>query len=305
MVDMEPLAQSRPAERGRAWSVPRGDANACGIEPQASSRGPAWGGPARGPKLRSLVAALALVLLPGIARAEIPVYGFEIVRSYPHDPQAFTEGLFFKDGFLFESTGLEGRSSVRKVRLETGEVVQGTNLPSDLFGEGIVDWGDQIIGLTWQTQLGFVLKLGDFSFVKKFSYAGEGWGLTKNKTELIQSDGTAELRFIDPATLKEKRRIKVTADGKPVTQLNELEWVDGEIYANIWQTDRIARIDPASGKVLGWIDLNGLLSPMFRSGQVDVLNGIAYDAATKRLFVTGKLWPKLFQIKLVRKTGAK
>ncbi|MDY0745441.1 glutaminyl-peptide cyclotransferase [Paucibacter sp. R3-3] len=252
--------------------------------------------------VKRIASLLVTLLLAGAAHAaDIPVYGFEIVRSYPHDPQAFTEGLFFKDGFLYESTGLEGRSSVRKVRLETGEVLQGTTLPSDLFGEGIVDWGDQIIGLTWQTQLGFVLKLGDFSFVKKFSYAGEGWGLTKNKTELIQSDGTAELRFIDPATLKEKRRVKVTADGKPVTQLNELEWVDGEIYANIWQTDRIARIDPASGKVLGWIDLTGLLSPMFRTGQVDVLNGIAYDAATKRLFVTGKLWPKLFQIKLIRK----
>ena len=248
-----------------------------------------------------ILGLLASLAFASAAHADIPVYGFEIVRSYPHDPQAFTEGLFFKDGFLYESTGLEGRSSIRKVRLETGEVLQGTNLPSDLFGEGIVDWGDQIIGLTWQTQLGLVLKLGDLSFVKKFSYAGEGWGLTKNKTELIQSDGTAELRFIDPTTLKEKRRVKVSADGKPVTQLNELEWVDGEIYANIWQTDRIARIDPKTGKVLGWIDLTGLLSPMFRTAQVDVLNGIAYDAATKRLFVTGKLWPKLFQIKLVRK----
>ncbi|WP_077035337.1 glutaminyl-peptide cyclotransferase [Pelomonas sp. KK5] len=243
---------------------------------------------------------LALVLA-GSAHADIPVYGFEIVRSYPHDPQAFTEGLFFKDGFLYESTGLEGHSTVRKVRLETGEVVQGINLPPELFGEGIVEWNGQIIGLTWQTQVGFVLKTDDFSFVKKFSYPGEGWGMTKNATELIQSDGTAELRFIDPATLKEKRRVKVTADGKPVTQLNELEWVEGEVYANIWQTDRIARIDPRTGKVLGWIDLTGILSPMFRGPQTDVLNGIAYDAATKRLFVTGKMWPKLFQIRLVKK----
>ncbi len=261
--------------------------------------------------LLGMALMLPMAIAPAAAKdgttpSSILVEGFEIVHSYPHDPQAFTEGLFFKDGSLYESTGLEGHSSVRKVRLETGEVLQGTNLPADLFGEGIVDWGDQIIGLTWQTQVGFVLKLDDFSFVKKFTYAGEGWGLTRNKTELIQSDGTAELRFIDPATLKEKRRIKVTADGQPVTQLNELEWVDGEIYANIWQTDRIARIDPKTGKVLGWIDLTGLLSPMFRiPGKTDVLNGIAYDAAGKRLFVTGKMWPKLFQIRRVSKPAGK
>jgi glutamine cyclotransferase len=249
--------------------------------------------------------ALVLICTAAIVHAKdsaIPTYGFEVVRSYPHDPQAFTEGLFYRNGYLYESTGMEGRSSVRKVRLETGEVLTGINLPAELFGEGIVDWGEQIVALTWQTQVGFVLKFDDFSFVRKFSYSGEGWGLTRNSIELIQSDGTAELRFLDPATLKEKRRLKVMADGKPVTQLNELEWVDGEIYANIWQTDRIARIDPKSGQVIGWIDLTGLLSPMFRgSGQVDVLNGIAYDAATKRLFVTGKMWPKLFQIKLVKK----
>ena len=255
--------------------------------------------------LRRTLLGLGLALLASFATARdstIPVYGFEIVHSYPHDPGAFTEGLFYRQGYLYESTGLEGHSSIRKVKLETGEVVTGVNLPSELFGEGIVDWNGQVIGLTWKTELGFVLKLDDFSFIKKFSYAGEGWGLTRNNLELIQSDGTSQLRFIDPQTLQEKRRITVTAEGRPVTQLNELEWVDGEIYANIWQTDKIARIDPKTGHVVGWIDLTGLLSEADRAkGQVDVLNGIAYDATTKRLFVTGKMWPKLFQIRLVKK----
>jgi len=251
--------------------------------------------------------AVLLLALPVLAQAKensgaVPIYGYEIVRSYPHDPNAYTQGLFFRQGFLYESTGLEGRSSVRKVRLETGEVLQGINLPAEVFGEGIVDWGDQVIGITWKNQLGYVLKLDGFAFVKRFSYAGEGWGLTRNNLEIIQSDGTAELRFVDPQTLQEKRRLKVTADGRPVDQLNELEWVDGEIYANVWQTDKIARIDPKTGKVLGWIDLAGLLPKAERAASnADVLNGIAYDPVTKRLFVTGKLWPKLYQIKLVSK----
>ena len=250
-----------------------------------------------------LLGGMALLASPAIAAAPtIPSYGFEIVRSYPHDPNAFTQGLFFKSGVFYESTGLEGRSSIRKVRLETGEVLQQVALPTGLFGEGIVDWGDQIIGLTWQTQLGFVLSLNDFALVKKFNYPGEGWGITRNNRELVMSDGTAELRFLDPQTLREVRRLRVTANGKPVDQLNELEWVNGEIYANIWQTDRIARIDAKTGRVVGWIDLTGLLPAKERvAGHTDVLNGIAYDSVSKRLWVTGKMWPKLYEIKLVPK----
>jgi len=256
---------------------------------------------------RWLLGALALLASPAIAIAAalaIPTYGFEVVRSYPHDPEAFTQGLFFKNGVLYESTGLEGRSSIRKVKLETGEVLQKVMLPPGLFGEGIVDWGEHIIGLTWQSQLGFVLKLQDFSLVKRFNYPGEGWGLTRNNRELVMSDGTAELRFLDPQTLREVRRLRVTANGKPLDLLNELEWVNGEIYANIWQTDRIARIDAKTGQVVGWIDLSGLLPARDRvAGHTDVLNGIAYDSVSKRLWVTGKLWPRLYEIKLVRKAA--
>lgn len=236
------------------------------------------------------------------AAAAIPTYTYEVVHAYPHDPNAFTQGLFFKDGFLYESTGLQGRSSVRKLRLETGEVLQKTDLPRQIFGEGITWWDKRLIGITWTTQAGYVLDLDSFAFQKEFNYKGEGWGLARNDKEIIMSDGTAELRFLDPETLRETRRIKVTADGKPVDQLNELEWVKGEIFSNIWQTDMIARIDPKTGKVVGWINLKGILSMGDRIlNQPDVLNGIAYDAAKDRLFVTGKLWPKLFEIRLIKR----
>lgn len=259
--------------------------------------------------LRLLLSGLAALLLCGASPAPavvatIPTYSYKVVRSYPHDPDAFTQGLFFLNGFLYESTGLEGRSSVRKVRLETGEVLQKTNLPPELFGEGITFWENRLIGVTWTTQLGFELNLQSFAFEKRFSYTGEGWGLARSERELIMSDGTPELRFLNPLTLKETRRIRVTAAGKPVPQLNELEWVKGEIYANVWQTDLIARIDPKNGQVVGWIKLDGLLPAAERAaGHADVLNGIAYDAAGDRLFVTGKLWPRLYEIKLVRQLG--
>lgn len=249
-------------------------------------------------------AATATITTATAAGAAIPVYGYEVVRSYPHDPNAFTQGLFFRNGLLYESTGLEGRSTVRQVRLETGEVLKQVALPPQLFGEGITEWGGRIIGVTWQTQFGYVLDIDSFALVQRFSYTGEGWGLTRNNRELIMSDGTAELRFLEPSSLKETRRLRVTAAGKPVDQLNELEWVDGEIYANIWQTERIARIDPKSGQVLGWIDLAGLLPAKERvEGHTDVLNGIAYDAVNRRLFVTGKMWPKLYEIRLVKRGG--
>jgi len=257
---------------------------------------------------RQLLRGLAIFVMLGAASLAgaqaIPTYTYQVVHTYPHDIDAFTEGLFYRDGFLYESTGLQGRSSVRKVRLETGEVLLKADLPPDLFGEGITDWEDRLVGVTWTSQLGFVLGLQNFSLAGHFSYPGEGWGLTRSDREIIMSDGTSELRFLDPKTLRELRRLRVTANGKPVDQLNELEWVDGEVFANIWQTDRIARIDPKTGRVAGWIDLTGILPQRDRiQDHTDVLNGIAYDAATKRLFVTGKLWPKLFEIRLVRRSG--
>jgi len=243
------------------------------------------------------LAAAPLSMLPmAPALAATPVQGYRLVNSYPHDPGAFTQGLFFHDGFLYEGTGLHGRSSIRKVEVETGRVVQAVELPEAFFGEGITIWGDRLIAITWQEQTAFVLDLKTFKLWRKFNYTGEGWGLTQNGRELIMSDGSAQLRFLDPLSFRELRRLRVTAGGKPVDQLNELEWVEGEIYANVWQSDRIARIDPKTGHVKAWIDLAGLLPQ--RSGSDDVLNGIAYDAKKKRLFVTGKLWPRLFEIEL-------
>jgi glutamine cyclotransferase len=249
---------------------------------------------------------LALILLLGLGspptqvHAATPVYGYEVVRTYPHDPNAFTEGLFLRDGFLYESTGLEGASSIRKIVLETGSVENERSISSRYFGEGIIDWKDRLIQLTWKTQIGFVYDFDDFETRGEFSYAGEGWALTRDDKRIIMSDGTSRLRFLDPETLKETGGVTVTDEGRPVDQLNELEWVKGEIYANIWQTDRIARIDPVSGKVKGWIDLTGLLPEADRAN-ADVLNGIAYDAKADRLIVTGKLWPRLYEIRLVPK----
>ncbi|GAC1654594.1 MAG: glutaminyl-peptide cyclotransferase [Herpetosiphon sp.] len=228
-----------------------------------------------------------------------PTYGYTVVHSYPHDRAAFTEGLQVYDGWLYEGTGLVGQSVVRKVRLETGEVVQEQQLKSPYFGEGITILHDKVYQLTWQSHIGFVYRLQDFNQVDSFTYASEGWGLTNDGQRIIMSDGTATLRFLDPQTMQETGRLEVRDQGVPVTQLNELEWVRGEIFANVWLSDRIARIDAHSGKVVGWIDLHGLLGSVDRKEAVDVLNGIAYDAATDRLFVTGKLWPKLFEIRLV------
>jgi glutamine cyclotransferase len=230
--------------------------------------------------------------------AATPVYGYQVVRTYPHDPNAFTEGLFLRDGFLYESTGLEGASSIRKTVLETGSVENERSISSQFFGEGIIDWKDRLIQLTWKNQIGFVYGIDDFETKGDFSYPGEGWALTRDDKRLIMSDGTSRLRFLDPETLKETGGVTVTDEGRPVDQLNELEWVKGEILANVWQTDRIARIDPATGKVTGWIDLTGLLPDADRA-RADVLNGIAYDAKADRLIVTGKLWPRLYEIRVV------
>jgi glutaminyl-peptide cyclotransferase len=250
-----------------------------------------------------LIAALAAALMfasqrPVDPRA-LPVAGYRVVNVYPHDRLAFTQGLQYVDGFLYEGTGLNGRSSIRKVRLETGEVLQKRDLPAAHFGEGIAVWNDDLIQLTWQSNVAFVYDTATFAPKRTFQYRGEGWGLTHDGTNLVMSDGTDELRLLDPATFAERRRIRVTAANQPLRSLNELEYVKGEIFANVWMTDAIARIAPSTGRVLGYVDLRGLLPAADRAADTDVLNGIAYDEQKDRLFVTGKLWPKLFEIRLV------
>lgn len=228
-----------------------------------------------------------------------PVVGYQVVRAFPHDPQAFTQGLVFFDGVLYEGTGLNGQSSIRKVKLENGEVLQIQKIDPQYFGEGIAVWDNTLVQLTWRAGVGFVYDRATFQRRKTFTYKGEGWGLAFDGTRLAMSDGTAYIRFLDPATLAETGRIQVRDGATPVTELNELEFVKGELFANVWQTDRIARISPKTGQVTGWIDLSGLLDPRDAAGGVDVLNGIAYDAQKDRLFVTGKLWPRLFEIRIV------
>jgi glutamine cyclotransferase len=237
-----------------------------------------------------------------VPKSRAPVSSVRIVRSYPHDVQAFTEGLFYRNGSLYESTGLEGRSSIRRVELATGKVIQQRSLDARYFGEGIVAAGDKLFQLTWKDQKGFIYGLSSFARIGEFTYRGEGWGLTRTDKHVVMSDGTSELRLLDPVTMKEVRRLQVTDAGQPVMLLNELEYVRGEILANVFQTDYIARIDPSSGKLLGWIDLSGLSGvPHGRGnpGEPDVLNGIAYDADGTRLFVTGKLWDKIYEVKVV------
>lgn len=256
--------------------------------------------------MRILVTIAALAAFgcgPASQAGGIPEYGYEIVHVYPHDPLAYTQGLFYLNGLLYEGTGLNGRSSIRKVRLETGEVLEKHEIGEEYFGEGITNWKDRLLEITWRSETGFIYDLASFATRGQFSYPGEGWGLTQDGKRIIMSDGTPELRFWDPETLRELGRVMVTDDGRPVPELNELEWIKGEVYANVYQTDRIARIDPSSGKVVGWINLAGILSAADRDRQVDVLNGIAYDAKGDRLFVTGKLWPKLFEIRLMKKTA--
>jgi glutamine cyclotransferase len=230
-----------------------------------------------------------------------PEYTFEVVRRFPHDTTAFTQGLAFYDGYLYEGTGLKGRSSLRQVRLETGEIVRQVALAPEYFGEGITVIGNEVIQLTWQSHVGFVYNRADFQWLRSFSYSGEGWGITTNGHELFMSDGTSEIRVLNSGTLAERRRVRVHDGTAPVSELNELEFVDGEIYANVWHHDRIARISPQSGEVLGWIDLTGILSPVYHLEPDAVLNGIAYDWQSKRLFVIGKLWPAIFEIRVVPK----
>ena len=246
---------------------------------------------------RAAVAALCL-WLPAIARADVPIVQPQIVARYPHDPKAFTEGLFFRDGALYESTGYEGQSTIRRVDPQTGRILASVKLPPGLFGEGVVDWQDRIYSVTWHGGLGFRWSLNGLKRLGTFHYAGEGWALTSDRKHIILSDGTPVLRFLDPHTLKVVRRLKVTVEGEPVEQLNELEYVKGEILANIWLSNRIARIDPQTGAVKGWIDISALAAQIGGNDPDAVANGIAYDAAHDRLFVTGKFWPLLFEIRL-------
>jgi len=224
---------------------------------------------------------------------------YRAVHAYPHDQQAFTQGLVFANGHLYESTGLNGHSSLRMEDVETGRILQFHDVPGQYFAEGLTNWANTLVQLTWQNHVALVYDSFSFRLLRTFHYDGEGWGLTQDGKDLILSDGSATLRFLDPATFREVRRLTVKDRGNSVSQLNELEYIHGQIYANIWHSDRIARISPATGSVIGWIDLTGLLPESQRSSPEAVLNGIAYDAAHDRLFVTGKLWPKLFEIKII------
>jgi glutamine cyclotransferase len=226
---------------------------------------------------------------------------FKIIHTYPHDANAFTQGLIYMDGHLYESTGLSGKSSIRMIDLPSGRVLKQYNLAEKYFGEGLTNWGNDLIQLTWQAQLGFVYDRSTFAWKRCFSYKGEGWGLTHDDKQLILSDGTPILRFLDPQSFSETRRITVTDEkGQPVANLNELEFIRGEIYANIWQTDQIVSISPRTGKIVGRIDLSGIIDKAELKDSDAVLNGIAYDAKEDRIFVTGKLWPKLFEIKVLQ-----
>ena len=229
----------------------------------------------------------------------VQISSFEIVNTYPHNPGNFTEGLVYENGLLYESTGLKGRSSLQKVNLETGKALKTLSLPEQYFGEGIAICGDRIVQLTYDTNLGFVYDKENFTLIRDFKYSTEGWGLTFDGKHLIMSNGTSTLRLLDPVTLTETGTIQVTDDNRLIENLNELEFIRGEIFANVWLTEKIVRINPQTGKVTGWIDLGGILSPESATRPVDVLNGIAYDSEKDRLFVTGKYWPSLFEIKLV------
>jgi glutamine cyclotransferase len=243
--------------------------------------------------------ALASILLPIGSAATAPVSSYQVVARYPHSTDSYTEGFFYLDGLFYEGTGLAGHSALMAIQPETGKVLQRVDLAEQYFGEGIVDWGPNVYEWTWQSHICFVYDRFSLRMIKQFSYTGEGWGMTRTAKEIITSDGTPTLRFRDPATFKEIHHLVVTDGGKPIEQLNELEYIKGEIYANIWHADRIARISPRNGHVIGWIDLTGLLPDSQKINDESVLNGIAYDEKHDRLFVTGKQWPTVFQINIV------
>jgi glutamine cyclotransferase len=228
-----------------------------------------------------------------------PVFKARVVKEYPHDPEAFTEGLVFSGGFLYESTGVNGKSSLRQLDLETGRVLRKYDLPSWYFGEGLTVWKDSLVQLTWKSATGFIYDMRSFSLEREFGYSGEGWGLTQDGKSLIMSNGTAELTFLDPQTLSRQYSLPVLDNGRPVRFLNELEYIKGEIFANIWQEDFIAVISPKTGLVTNWIDCSDLRKQLPPGSGAEVLNGIAYDAQKDRIFVTGKFWPRLFEIRIM------
>lgn len=262
------------------------------------------------PRSRFSVLLLLFCALPacfttasGWAKNRAPdEFTYQVVQSFSHDQGAFTQGLAWYHGFLYEGTGLEGRSSLRRVRLTTGDVLLQVNLAPEYFGEGVTVLKDRILQLTWKAGTGFIYSASDFRLLRQFTYAGEGWGLANDGTNVYMSDGSADIRVLDGDTLQEKRRLHVHDGNHAVKELNELEFVEGQLLANVWHSDRIARISPQTGEVTGWIDLTGILGAPFRHDDPDaVLNGIAYDPEGKRLFVTGKLWPRIFEIRLLPK----
>ncbi|MGC4051667.1 MAG: glutaminyl-peptide cyclotransferase [Paludibaculum sp.] len=247
---------------------------------------------------------LVFTLLPSSLPAATPEYGFRVVRTFPHDISAFTEGLEFRAGYFYESTGEYGSSTLRKVEVETGRVVQRLPLSSSVFGEGLTVINQQIVQLTYRGGIGFVYSQPDFRLQRTFRYEGEGWGLTNDGSTIYMTDGTSQIRCLDPATMKELRRIQVHDGADKVPEINELEYIRGELWANVWRTEKIVRISPKDGRVLGWVDLTGILGAE-KSSRVDVMNGIAYDAMGDRLFVTGKYWPKVFEIKVIPKAAGR
>lgn len=230
-----------------------------------------------------------------------PTLGYTVVAHYPHSTSSYTEGFFYLDGLFYEGTGLQGHSAVLAVQPETGKIVRKVNIAPEYFGEGIVDWGPYIYEWTWTTHVCFVYELATFRLVKKFSYNGEGWGMTRTRDQIITSDGSDTLTFRNPETFEPQRTISVHDGLMVVEKVNELEFIKDEIYANVWHSDKIARISPVDGHVIDWIDLSGLLPANKRVNEESVLNGIAYDARRDRLFVTGKQWPTVFEIKVVEK----
>jgi glutaminyl-peptide cyclotransferase len=257
------------------------------------------------PLLRCLQPAVLILSFTGIPFSlsvanAAPVHGYKIVAKYPHSTESYTEGFFYLDGLFYEGTGLNGRSAIVVSVPETGKIIQQVHLPEQYFGEGVVDWGPYILEWTWKSQICFEYDRFSLQLVKQFSYEGEGWGMTRTATEIITSDGTATLRFRNPKTFEPTREIVVQDDHRKVELLNELEYIKGAIYANVWHSDRIARISPRDGHVIDWIDLTGLLPGDQKLNEESVLNGIAYDAQHDRLFVTGKQWPLVFEIKVIR-----
>ncbi|HEY8470848.1 MAG TPA: glutaminyl-peptide cyclotransferase [Longimicrobiales bacterium] len=246
----------------------------------------------------ALAACLAAAALAAACTRGEPATGYEVIARFPHDTSAYTQGLLYHDGVLYESTGRYGLSELRRVEVETGRVLQRVRLPSDRFGEGLALLDGRLFQLTWESGVGYVYDLETLALLDSFHYSGEGWGLTTDGKSLIMSDGSDTLRFLDPHTFETVRTVAVHDNGSPLEEINELEYVGGVIYANIYRSDWIVRIDPESGRVLGWTNMRGLLPERERTPNTDVLNGIAYDSAGDRLFVTGKLWPALFHVRL-------